>query len=225
VLESLQRADTPLPAGTVAGRVRLHANTARFHLDGLVEAGLVERDVEEREQPGRPRILYTARRGSPQAGQRSYQLLAQILTSYVAGRSPKPAEAGQQAGQAWGRYLADKPLPFRRLSGPEATEQLTRMLDDIGFAPETATRKRDQQVRLHHCPFRETAEQHQDVVCSVHLGLMQGLLAALDAPVEAQRLDPFVEPDLCVTHLGRRASRPASKRNGRPKPSARTPGR
>jgi predicted ArsR family transcriptional regulator len=43
-------------------------------------------------------------------------------------------------------------------------------------------------------PFREAAEQHADVVCSVHLGLMRGLLSELDAPLEARRLHSFVEP-------------------------------
>ncbi len=39
------------------------------------------------------------------------------------------------------------------------------------------------------------------MVCSIHLGLIQGLLAELGAPVKAERLDPFVEPGLCIAHL------------------------
>jgi hypothetical protein len=34
---------------------------------------------------------------------------------------------------------------------------------------------------------------------------MQGLLAELGAPVEAERLEPFVEPNLCIAHLSARA--------------------
>jgi hypothetical protein len=34
---------------------------------------------------------------------------------------------------------------------------------------------------------------------------MQGLLAELDAPVDAERLEPFVEPTLCIAHLSARA--------------------
>jgi hypothetical protein len=42
---------------------------------------------------------------------------------------------------------------------------------------------------------------------------MQGLLAELDAPVHAERLDPFVEPSLCIAHLALRgASTPATPR-------------
>ncbi|GIH69959.1 helix-turn-helix transcriptional regulator [Sphaerimonospora thailandensis] len=204
VLAVLQEAGRPLSAGEVAKRVRLHPNTARFHLDALVEADLAERNAEDRDQPGRPRILYTARPESAHSGRRSYRLLAEILAGSLAAETPQPAQAALRAGRAWGRYLADRPPPFRRLDVEAATRQLVRMLADIGFAPEPAEDGR--KVLLHHCPFRETAEAHREVVCSIHLGLMQGLLAELGAPIEAERLDPFVEPDLCVARFAPAAS-------------------
>jgi predicted ArsR family transcriptional regulator len=75
------------------------------------------------------------------------------------------------------------------------------MLDDVGFMPQAKTSGRKRQILLHHCPFREAAIEHQEVVCAVHLGLMQGMLTELDAPLVAERLDPFVEPSLCIAHL------------------------
>ncbi len=33
------------------------------------------------------------------------------------------------------------------------------------------------------CPFREVAENHRDVACQLHLGLMQGALRAEAGPV------------------------------------------
>ncbi|MEU8802895.1 helix-turn-helix domain-containing protein [Spirillospora sp. NPDC048819] len=201
VLAALTDAGASLTVGDVAERVRLHRNTARFHLDALVEAGLAERSTEERDQPGRPRILYTARPEAAHTGRRSYRLLAEILTSFMAAEIPQPGQAALRIGRAWGRYLAERPPPFRRLDAAAATGQLVRALDDIGFAPEAVTAGDERQVLLHHCPFREAAEEHREVVCSIHLGLMQGLLEELDAPVAAERLDPFVEPSLCVTHL------------------------
>jgi predicted ArsR family transcriptional regulator len=226
VLAVLQGAGAPLSVGEVAERLGLHANTARFHLDGLIETGLVERTTEQREQPGRPRALYAARPDAAVAGRRSYRLLAEILTSYVAAETAHPRQAAVRAGQAWGRYLAEKNPPFRRIDAAAATAQLVGMLSDIGFTPEAVTAGRQRQILLHHCPFREAAEQHREVVCSIHLGLMQGLLAELHAPVEADRLDPFVEPSLCIAHLTRRADghpardpaarEPAPRGRGRP---------
>jgi len=42
------------------------------------------------------------------------------------------------------------------------------------------------------------------VICSLHLGLMRGALERMRAPVTADRLDPFVEPSLCVARLTER---------------------
>lgn len=197
VLATLREAGAPLAAGTVAGRVGLHPNTARFHLDALVEAGLAGRVAEERERPGRPRVLYSARAGD---GPRSYRLLAEILSGRLA-TAPRPSEAAVEAGRAWGRYLAERPPPFRRVEVTAAVGQLVRVLDEIGFAPEAVTAGSERRVLLRHCPFREVAQAHPEVVCSIHLGLMRGVLGELGAPVTAERLEPFAEPGLCVTHL------------------------
>ena len=212
VLAVLQDAGAPLGVGEVAAIVGLHSNTARFHLDALAGSGLVERTLEERELPGRPRTLYAARAESARAGRRSYRLLAEILTSYIAGQTPHPAAAALQAGRVWGRYLAERLPPYRRIDAAQATRLLVGTLDDIGFSPEAIVAGRKRRILLHQCPFRETAEEHREVVCSVHLGLMQGVLAELDAPLIADRLDPFVEPSLCVAHLVRRNEPPRRTR-------------
>jgi predicted ArsR family transcriptional regulator len=201
VLAALQDSPQPLGVTEVAECVGLHPNTTRFHLDALVDAGLAERGSEAREHPGRPRTLYSAAPGSVRTGQRSYRLLAQILVSYVANEAENPGRVALEAGEEWGRHLTERPAPFERVDAAGASDRLVERLDEIGFAPEAMTSGRKRRVLLHHCPFREAAEQNREVVCSVHLGLMRGLLAELDAPIEAQRLDPFVEPSLCVTHL------------------------
>ena len=56
-------------------------------------------------------------------------------------------------------------------------------------------------IRLRHCPFLELAEGYDQVVCAIHLGLMQGALTGLGAPVTATRLEPFAEPGACLAHL------------------------
>ena len=204
----LQHAADPLGVTDVADAVGLHPNTARFHLDGLVDAGLAERATEDRQIPGRPRTLYTASPDAGPTGRRSYRLLSEILTSFLSSQVPQPAKAAVKAGAAWGRYLAEKPAPFQRIDAGNATRQLVSVLDDVGFAPEASTAGGRRRILLHHCPFREVAESHGDIICSIHLGLMQGLLSELDAPVQADRLDPFVEPSLCVVQLSTAAGAP-----------------
>jgi predicted ArsR family transcriptional regulator len=184
----------------VAELTGLHVNTARFHLDGLVADGLAERGVEDRATPGRPRILYAASAAAP--GPRSFGLLAEMLTGLVAsldGAGP----AAVEAGRAWGRHLVERPPPSQRIDADDATARLNRVLDAIGFQPQLRRDGEHDEVRLHHCPFREVAERHTDVVCALHLGLMQGALGELQAPLEAESLEPFVTPNLCVGRLRR----------------------
>jgi predicted ArsR family transcriptional regulator len=54
-----------------------------------------------------------------------------------------------------------------------------------------------------HCPFLEVAEEHEDVVCAMHLGLMRGVLERREAPLGVRDLEPLVAPGLCLAHLSR----------------------
>jgi predicted ArsR family transcriptional regulator len=202
VLDMLRAADGPLGVREVAHQMGLHSNTARFHLEALVEAGLAAREREDRETPGRPRIGYRAAADAP-AGRRRYRLLAEMLTSLIAGTMPDPGKAAEDAGREWGAYLTEQPPPYQRLSAAEAVGKLMVIMEELGFAPQAKAGDRGGQYRLclRQCPFREVAEHHRDVICSLHLGLMRGALARMRAPVTADRLDPFVEPSLCVARL------------------------
>jgi len=201
VLDLLRAAQTPLGVQEIAEHTGLHLNTARFHLDGLVDAGLAEREAENREQPGRPRVVYRAVAVDPGAGTRSYRLLAEILTVIAARATPDPSGAAAEAGRAWGHYLTERPAPFQQITSGDAIDRLTAVLADIGFNPAVVPAGRQPQILLRHCPFREIAEHSREVVCAVHLGLMQGVLAELRTSVTADRLEPFVEPRLCRAHL------------------------
>ena len=149
-------------------------------------------------------MAYRAVGSGEPAGRRRYRLLAEMLTSLIAGMLPKPGEAAEEAGREWGRYLTEQPPPYQRLDAGEAVERLTATVAEIGFAPEAVTDGTQYQLRLRQCPFREVAENHQDVVCQLHLGLMQGALAQMRAPVTADRLQPFAEPSLCIADLATR---------------------
>ena len=166
-----------------------------------MEAGLAARAPMERTTPGRPRVAYRATAGGEPTGQRRYRLLAEMLTSLIAGTLPKPGEAAREAGREWGRYLTELPPPYQRLDAGEAVKRLTATLAEIGFAPETVTDGTQYQVRLRHCPFLEVAENYQDVVCQLHFGLMQGALAQMRVPVTPDRLQPFAEPSVCIAYL------------------------
>ena len=111
VLDLLRAAGSPLGVKEVADRAGLHSNTARFHLDALVEAGLAARAPLARSTPGRPSMAYQAIEGGGAAGRRRYRLLAEMLTTMIAGVMPKPDKAATKAGREWGRYLTDSRRP------------------------------------------------------------------------------------------------------------------
>jgi predicted ArsR family transcriptional regulator len=199
VLDLLRVAGGPLGVQEVAGRSGLHPNTARFHLDALVQAGLATRQPRPRTARGRPSIAYRAADGGP--GDRRYRLLAEMLSTLITGMMPTPAAAAEEAGHEWGGYLTEQPPPYQRPDTGQAINELTAILAGMGFAPEIVADGTRPRMLLHDCPFREVAQRHQEVVCSLHLGLMRGALARMRAPLTADRLEAFAGPGLCVTHL------------------------
>ncbi|MCK0177228.1 metalloregulator ArsR/SmtB family transcription factor [Mycolicibacterium sp. F2034L] len=198
VLATLRAADGPMPIVDIADRLRVHPNTVRFHLDALVADGRVERAEAEQRRTGRPPQLFRAARQMDRGGPRHYLLLAEILVVGLAGDRDAATKA-RDAGRAWAdRAVRSMPPPS---TDAQPVDRLVDLLDGLGFAPQR--RPADGQVRigLRHCPFLEVATERSSVVCPVHLGLMQGALDAWDAPLTVDRLDPFVEPDLCLAHL------------------------
>lgn len=197
------RAEADLDAGALAQRLGLHVNTVRTHLGVLEEAGLVLAEAEDRDRPGRPRRLYRAtERAATDRSGRGYRFLAEMLAGYLSATAPDPAAAAEEAGTAWGGHVVSKPPPFQDPDDGEAVERLLAMLEEFGFAPELDEDEPDRpRVRLHRCPFLDTAREHPDVVCSVHLGLMRGALAELGGDVRTEDLIPWAEPETCVAHL------------------------
>ena len=200
LLELLRSGRGPWGVGQVAEQVGLHPNTVRSHLDLLVKSGYAVRHAEAPRGPGRPRMVYEAT-AAPDDGT-NYRLLAEVLARHLIATSERPGEAAVSAGRDWATSVGvglgvgpGDPV----ISEQDAVAAVVRMLADSGFVPEVSAD--GTVINLHHCPFRELALSHPEVVCGAHLGIIQGALAELGAPVQATRLVPFVEPDLCVTTL------------------------
>lgn len=198
VLAVLRAAESPLSAAEIAAKCGLHVNTSRLHLDGLAADGLAERITEPRLVPGRPRILYAPKASS--GGSRSYRLLSEMLVGFLASLS-NAEPAALEVGREWGRHLVERSAPSARVDAAEATGRLTELLDRMGFQSELRRGDDGAEVLLHHCPFREVAEGHTDIVCAIHLGVMQGAVGEQRVPLEVTSLQPLLTPTLCVAHL------------------------
>jgi predicted ArsR family transcriptional regulator len=210
ILQVLRASADPRSIASVANELGVHPNTVRFHIDALLRNGRIEQVLGDSAGRGRPPILFRASRRMDPTGPTNYRLLASILTGYVADR-PDAARIAAQLGRSTSPALIPSSAQRRAKSKTSAVAELVELLADLGFEPEPADGRRAREIRLRHCPFQNLAEQHGEVICSVHLGLMQGALSAMRAPVTVDRLDPFVEPDLCVAHLA-----PAQTRDREP---------
>ncbi|MEQ4302008.1 helix-turn-helix domain-containing protein [Plantactinospora sp. B6F1] len=215
VLAVLRTSPLPLSITDIAERLGVHPNTVRFHLDTLAGTGQVERVQAAPAGPGRPALLFRIRPGMDPTGPRNYRLLAGILAGSVA---TDPAALGRatEAGRAWGRQLAESAArsagspagPAEPSAGSsadvedQAVDRLVELLGELGFAPERRSTGDVRQIGLRHCPFLDLVHTQAQVICQVHLALMQGALTGTGASATVERLEPFAEPDLCLAHLG-----------------------
>ncbi len=192
VRDRLRDQPEPVTLATLVTMTGLHENTLREHLAALVRDGLVRRERVEPTGRGRPAWRYEL---TDQESGSEYAGLAAALASAIARTSDDPARAAALAGEEWGRDLArDKgAVP---LSPAAARTQVLRLLDDLGFAPETET-LRPADVRLTHCPLLEAAHRQPEVVCAVHLGIVRGALTEYGADTDGTDLVPFAEPGAC----------------------------
>ena len=202
VLDALRSSRGPRDATELASAVGLHPNTVRTHLRVLAEAGLVSVTPEERHRRGRPRLVYAPTPTSTEVVESAgYRLLAEILASHLAGSGQDSGEEAERAGRAWGRYLVDRKPPFASSSADEDIQAVVDLLAEFGFDPSIEPGDDGRTVLMQHCPFGEVADSYRKIVCSVHLGLMQGALDELGAHVEADSLEPFVRPGVCAARL------------------------
>jgi predicted ArsR family transcriptional regulator len=188
ILEALQSERGGLDTNQLAERLGLHANTIRWHLGVLTDRGLVQAVPERRHGRGRPSIVYRLTGEGIARDRDEYRLLATMLTGIVDADADGEARA-YDAGVRWGRDL--------RQAEPETT--LAELLDRQGFAAE----QHGDQVEMRRCPFYELAESSPQVICTLHHGIIDGALAEAGSEQTVERLDPFVEPGLCLAHLAR----------------------
>jgi predicted ArsR family transcriptional regulator len=170
----LARSAAPLATADVAESLGLHPNTVRPHLERMREVGLLDVTTEVRSGVGRPQHLYSLAPDAPSLGLEPppFPLLSRMLLRLAAsagvsdddaaavGRSQGLADAGEHALDA------------------SCLEALVAELDLLGFDPAVSGTDDGEcaVVAFAHCPFRALAEEHPELVCSLHRGLVEGFV-------------------------------------------------
>jgi predicted ArsR family transcriptional regulator len=177
--------------------VGVPVHTAKFHLDRLVEEGLLDiefRRLSGRTGPGagRPSKLYrrSSREVSVSLPERRYDLAGEILASAVdraAGGGIAVDAAVREAAGLEGRRLAAGSVDTE---GSEL-ERTTEVLARHGYEPRCA----DDEITLANCPFDALAREHTDLVCGLNIALIDGVLEGLGCTHMEACLDP--EPGMC----------------------------
>jgi predicted ArsR family transcriptional regulator len=197
----------PVNRDQAAAGAGVARHVAKFHLDKLVEDGLL--DVDYARPPGRggpgagrPAKLY--RRSSRQVAvslpPRDYEVAGRLLARAVttAEREQIPvAVALRDAARDLGHSLGHR---VRQEAGynPDRTRLVaaaTGVLSDNGYEPRIERRG----ISLVNCPFHTLARDYTDLICEMNLQLLTGLVERLeDSGLEAW-LDPA--PGRCCVRL------------------------
>lgn len=198
LLATLRDQTEAVTMAALAALSGLHVNTVREHLEALARLGLVHRHASAPNGRGRPAWLYlaTGAEGAPS----EYAGLAAALAATIHRTSDTPTEDAAEAGEDWGRRLADERGARPVADATTARGEVVDLLDELGFGADSDPS--NTVVRLTRCPLLAAAHQFPDVVCGVHLGLVRGALTAYGADTQGTDLVPFAEPGACLLRLG-----------------------
>jgi predicted ArsR family transcriptional regulator len=194
----------PVSVREMSRRLALHPNTLRPHLRRLEEAGLVSRELRKSSSVGRPQTLYTVRQTDPSSG-RDYRLLAEMLCGMVRGK--RALEQARGLASQWGAYLLAQigPGPKPGIEAPSRRNLalLQEAMSQAGFEPRFRRQQESSiDVTLRNCPFRDLTEDYRELVCVLHRGLIEGMVAGLKPPLELKDFQPLVERGICKVRAG-----------------------
>lgn len=171
-------------------RLSLHPNTLRPHLRRLEDAGLVTSETRKVSTVGRPQVVFTAVDPEPREG-RDHRLLADILAGVMT--TTRQQERAAELARDWGAYLVGRSVPkpgARRPTGPNLAI-LQAALAEAGFDPRFHRRgAKTVEITMRACPFRDLLDEHRSLVCTVHRGLLEGMLSASRPTLVLTEFDP-----------------------------------
>jgi predicted ArsR family transcriptional regulator len=200
----------PVSREQAAAGVDMALHSVKFHLDRLVDEGLL--DVEYRRLTGRtgpgagrPSKLYRRadRQVSVSLPERRYELAGDLLAAAVERSLRDGTPVGDtvhEVARAAGVELVEGHAPKKRRAKGDAESDLalvSDVLSELAYEPRAV----EGQLCLNNCPFDRLAEAHTELVCGMNLSFVEGVLAGL----EVRTLRPRLEPDpgrCCVKVAG-----------------------
>jgi predicted ArsR family transcriptional regulator len=193
----------PVGRDEAAGAVGISRSLAAYHLDRMVDDGLLEVSFARRTGrsgpgAGRPAKLYhrSPRQLQISLPPRDYELAARLLAKAVDAESTGRARASlEESARALGRDLAAE-VTRRRPRGKRVKPQavVEEVLTDRGYEP---FRDEEGAIRLRNCPFDRLADAHRELICGMNLCLLEEVVAG-GTDLQAV-LDP--KPGMCCVAM------------------------
>jgi predicted ArsR family transcriptional regulator len=187
-----------------AAAVGISRPLAAYHLDRLVDDGLLEVRFERRtgrSGPGAGRPAKVYRRSAVavelSVPTRDYRFIAELLANAV-------ERAASGSAQSALKDVANEAgaLSVGNVSTEESDNQtdgltdLRRTLSERGYEPYD----NDGELRLRNCPYHRLAEDHRDLVCTANLAFIGGMAEHLGlGHALRMRLDP--KPGECCVSI------------------------
>lgn len=189
-----------------ASGVEVPRHTAKFHLDKLVEEGLLVtefRRLTGRSGPGagRPAKLYRRSRKEVAVTLpvRRYDLAGRVLADAV-----ERSLAGTPMQEALDACAADAARSMVEEIAPvgTGTEAVREVLDRLGYEPrEGSGADAGADIVLRNCPYARLAASHVDLVCGVNESFVTGVAAEVGCTASVRRRGDGPAPTGCCVTL------------------------
>ena len=201
--EVIRGAVRPVTRDQAAAAVGISRKLAAFHLDKLVEVGLLDVEVAGpavvRRVGRRPKV-YRASEAPVRVSipSRCPDLLVEILVEALdtaedeapddgsRSRTARVAAVARRRGRELGAAERDRTRPGR-LGVERALTAVGTLLTALGFEPR---RERPSELSLRNCPFHPHAAAAPQLVCALNHALISGLLDGLQADTVTATLAP-----------------------------------
>jgi predicted ArsR family transcriptional regulator len=199
LFDYVRRQNRPVSREEAAEAQGMSRGLAAFHLDKLVDVGLLRARYQAptgwpRGRGRTPKVYESAQDSlAISIPERRYQLIAEILTDALDEDPADVAGAAHRQARRRGVDLGEQ------LRDERSNADLMNALAELGFEPLPDA---GGQVLLRNCPFHALAARHASLVCGLNLAFVGGLVDGLAAGLRANLVP---RPGACCVTLHRAA--------------------
>lgn len=159
----------------VAQALNMHVNTARGHLDELVEKNAVFSTTTTAHGRGRPSLVYKLRVPDNRVVAKEYLTLISVIAEHLAGDNPEQAKLlAKRIGKDWAYRMIEE--GFSAETFEKAVASLGKHCQEMGFDPIiTHEKQQTEQVQLclRSCPFVNKDGKLVSFACEIHQGMLE----------------------------------------------------